>query len=91
MVLWNPTVQMADGRFGVQNERFGFDIIGTMNIPIVVEACTNFANPDWIAQVSVTLADGAFYFSDSQWTNYPNRYYRISPSVRNAKRQTPRN
>jgi hypothetical protein len=76
--LWNPIIQTGDGRFGVQNNRFGFDITGTMNIPIVVEACTNLTNPAWVAQTNVTLDNGSFYFSDAQWTNYPGRFYRIS-------------
>ena len=40
-VLWNPLIQTGDGSFGVQNNQFGFNITGTANIPIVVEACTN--------------------------------------------------
>jgi hypothetical protein len=46
-VLWNPLIQTGNGNFGVQNNQFGFDITGTTNIPIVVEASTNLANPVW--------------------------------------------
>jgi hypothetical protein len=76
-VLWNPLIQSGNGNFGVQNNQFGFDITGNSNIPIVVEACTNLANPVWTPLTNVTLTSGSFHFSDLQWTSYPNRYYKI--------------
>ena len=78
-VLWNPQIQTANANFGVKNNQFGFDITGTTNIPIVVEASTNLAGANWIPLQSLTLTNGLYYFSDPQWTNYPARYYRISP------------
>ena len=77
-VLWNPLIQTGEGSFGVQSNRFGFNITGTANIPIMVEACTNLASPVWTPLQTFTLTNGSFYFSDPQWTNYPGRYYRIS-------------
>ena len=76
-VLWNPQIQASDGHFGVRSNQFGFNITGTTNIPIVVEACTNLANPVWTPLTNVTLTNGSFYFSDTQWTNYPGRFYGI--------------
>jgi hypothetical protein len=76
-ILWNPQAQTNDGSFGVQNNQFGFNITGTTNIPIVLEACTNLANSTWILLQSCTLTNGLLYFSDPQWTNYPARFYRI--------------
>jgi BspA type Leucine rich repeat region (6 copies) len=78
IVLWNPAIESADSNFGVRNGRFGFDIAGTSNIPIVIEACTNLANPAWVPLQSLTLTNGLFYFSDAQSSKYPTRYYRIS-------------
>ena len=77
-VLWNPVVQTAGGSFVISNNQFGFNITNgsTTNIPIVVEACTNLANPVWTPLTNVTLTN-KFYFSDPQWTNYPTRYYGI--------------
>ena len=46
-MLWNPLIQASGTSFGVQSSQFGFNITGTTNIPIVVEACTNLANPQW--------------------------------------------
>jgi len=77
-VLWNPQAQTSGGSFGVQNNQFGFDITGTTNIPIVVEASTNLSNGVWTPLQSCLVTNGSIYFSDPQWTNYPGRYYRIS-------------
>lgn len=74
-MLWNPQAQTGDGSFGLRTNQFGFNVTGTTNIPIVVEASTNLIN--WQPVQTNTLATGMAYFSDSQWTNYPTRYYRI--------------
>ncbi len=76
-VLWNPVAQTSGPNFGVMTNRFGFNITGTTNIPIVVEASTNLTGSPWVALQSGTLTNGSIYFSDSQWTNYPRRIYRI--------------
>jgi hypothetical protein len=76
-LLWNPQAQTSDGSFGVQNNQFGFNITGTTNIPIVVEACTNFASPIWQPLQTSTVTNGSIYFNDPAWINYPNRFYRI--------------
>ena len=76
-VLWNPQAQTGDGSFGVQSNRFGFNIVGTTNIPIVLEACTNLTGSVWETLQNCTLTNGSIYFGDSDWTNYPCRYYRI--------------
>ncbi|MGP8200184.1 MAG: leucine-rich repeat domain-containing protein [Limisphaerales bacterium] len=77
-VLWNPLIEASGAGFGVRSNRFGFNITGTTNIPIMVEACANLASPVWTALTNANLTNGLFYFSDPQWTNYPARYYRIS-------------
>jgi hypothetical protein len=76
-MLWNPLIQNGDGSFGVHNNTFGFNITGTINIPIVVEACTNLANPAWTPLQTLNLTNGSFYFNDAQWTNYPEQFYRV--------------
>jgi hypothetical protein len=71
--LWNPLMQASSlGPAG-----FGFNITGTADIPMVVEASTNLANARWVPLQSLNLTNGAFYFSDPNWTNYPARNYRI--------------
>jgi hypothetical protein len=74
----NPQVQTGDGSFGVQTNQFGFNITGDGGLIIVVEACTNLANPIWSPVGTNTLFTGSVYFSDPQWTNYPGRFYRLS-------------
>jgi hypothetical protein len=76
-VLWNPTVLTNDGNFGVRQNHFGFNITGTPDIPLVIEASTNLAAQSWAPLQSCTLTNGLIYFSDAQWTTYPNRVYRI--------------
>jgi hypothetical protein len=80
--LWNPQVQTKSATFGVRTNRFGFTITGTSNLVIVVESTTNFSNPIWIPIGTNTLniftsTNGTSYFSDSQWTNYSGRFYRL--------------
>jgi len=77
-VLWNPLIQTKDGHFGVQNNQFGFNITGTTNIPIMVQACTNLANPVWTPLLNATLTNGSFHFSEPLQPNIPARYYRIT-------------
>ena len=77
-VLWNPQVQTSDASFGVRTNRFGFTITwASEQLVIVVEACTNLANPVWSPVGTNTLTGGSSYFSDPQWTNYPARFYRL--------------
>ena len=75
-MLWNPQAQTGNGSFGVLTNQFGFNITGTTNISVVVEACTNLGGA-WLPLQSVSLTNGSFYFSDPQWTNYPGRFYRL--------------
>jgi hypothetical protein len=77
-VLWNPLIQASAASFGAQSNPFGFNISGTANIPIVVEACANLANPAWTPLQTLTVTNGLCSFSDPQWTNFPARYYRLS-------------
>jgi hypothetical protein len=77
--LWhlpNPLILSAPS-FGVQSNGFGFIISWATNIPVVVEACTNLANPIWAPVLTNTLIGGSSCFSDPQWTNYRGRFYRL--------------
>jgi len=77
LVLWNPVIKTGDGSFGVQNGQFGFNITGSADIPISVEACTNLANPVWSPLATMTLTNGSVSFSEPLQTNTPARFYRI--------------
>ena len=77
-MLWNALIQASAPNFGVQNNQFGFNITGTTNITIVVEACTNLASPVWTRLLTLTLTNGLFYFSEPFQPNSSGRFYRIS-------------
>jgi hypothetical protein len=64
--------------FGAQTNGFGFTISWATNLPVVVEATTNLADPVWTPVATNTLAGGWSYFSDPDWRNYPARFYRIA-------------
>lgn len=76
-VLWNPVIQTQDGGFGVRSNGFGFNIAGTNSYSVVVESCINLNDGAWIPVATNTLINGTANFSDSDWTNYPGRFYRL--------------
>lgn len=75
--LWNPKVQSGDSSFGMRMNRFGFNITGTADIPIAIEASDDLAAGSWVLLESSRLTNGAIYFSDNGGTNYARRFYRI--------------
>jgi hypothetical protein len=82
VVLWNPRAQTSDASFGVRTNQFGFNITGSSNLVIVVEACANLATSVWTPVGTNTLntfigTNGSSYFRDPHWTNYPGRFYRL--------------
>jgi hypothetical protein len=76
-LLWNADVQTGDGSFGLSANQFGFNIFGTTNIVVVVEANTTPATTTWSPIDTITLTNGFVHFTDPQWTNYPARFYRL--------------
>ena len=74
-VEWNPMIQTGDGSFGITNSQFGFNITGTTNFTVVVEACTNLARPVWTPLTTNTLVNGLFYFSEPVRTSGGKRFY----------------
>jgi hypothetical protein len=74
---WLPQMQTGDGSFGIQTNQFGFNISWASGQTVVVDACTNLLNPAWQPVQTNTLTNCSVYFSDTQWTNYPTRYYQI--------------
>jgi len=76
-MLWLPQVETNDGSFGVQTDKFGFNINWARGQTVVVEACGDICNPDWQPVQTNTLATGKDYYTDPQWTNHPSRFYRL--------------
>ena len=74
-VLWNPQIQASS--MHMQSNQVGFHITGTTNIPVLLEACTNLANPVWVPLTNVSLTNGLFQFSEPVQTNSGGRFYRV--------------
>lgn len=75
--LWNPQAQTGCGAFGVQQGHFGFDITGTADIPVVIEASTNPVAGSWIPLHNCTLTNGSIHFADPQLATQPGCFYRL--------------
>lgn len=72
-----PTILNNGPGFGVKSNAFGFTISWATNVPVVVEAATNLANPIWVPIATNALTIGSCFFSDPQWTDYSSRFYRV--------------
>lgn len=77
LALPYPVILNSSTSLGVQSNGFGFTVSWATNLSVVVETSTNLANPAWQRLQTITLTGGSYYFTDPQWTNYPNRFYRI--------------
>ena len=75
--LWNPQAVA----FHASGGQFSFNLTGPNNEIIVVEACTNLANPVWVPVTTNFLANGLSAFSDPNWGAYRSRFYRCIPST----------
>ena len=74
---WNPKAPANGADFGVKSGNFGFNITGSTNIEVVVEACNDLSLPVWLSVGTNTLVGGSSFFSDPSWTNHPSRMYRF--------------
>ena len=76
-LCWNPAIQ-RDAAFGFTANRFGFNIGGTPNIPVRVEATTNLASAVWVPVTNATInSSGSLSFTDPASSTLPARFYRI--------------
>ncbi len=76
--LWLPQVDHNPAAFGLHNNQFGFSINWAAGKSVVVDACTDLANPIWSALSTNTLSpDGTAAFSDPNWTAFSTRFYRV--------------
>lgn len=77
-VPWNPMIQLGDGSFGVQTNSFGFKIDESESGLVVVEACATLIDGTWVPLKTNSMNHTSVYFSDADWINHPERYYRLS-------------
>ena len=61
----------------MRTNQFGFNINWADGKVVLVEACTDVINPDWVPVGTNAITGGSSYFADPQWTNYPGRFYRL--------------
>jgi hypothetical protein len=73
----NPQILGNSDGLGVRSNQFGFTVSWATNTSVVVQACTDLANPVWTPVATGVLSNGVYTFSDPQWTNYPSRFYRV--------------
>ena len=77
-VLWNPQVQTTDNNFGVKGNKFGFNLAGTANDSRGGGSRhENLKSALGCRCSSGSVTNGSIYFSDPQWTNYPQRFYHV--------------
>jgi hypothetical protein len=70
-----PRIINSGQGFGVNSNKFNFNISWAPNASVVVEASTNLVN--WNAIATNLLATGTNAFADANWTNYSKRFYRV--------------
>jgi hypothetical protein len=76
--LWLlPTPLILNDSVRAPSNQFGFTISWATNIPVVVEASEDLAEPVWTPIATNILTAGVSSFTDPGWTNYPNRFYRL--------------
>jgi hypothetical protein len=76
--LLYPVILDFPPGFGFRTNRFGFIVSWATNASVVVEACTNLANPSWTRLATNSLSTAGWsYFSDPKWTNAAARFYRV--------------
>ena len=83
--LWKPQVLTSDASFGVRTNQFGFNITWASGWVVVVEACTDLANPIWSPVGTNTLPGGSSYFSDPEWTKLSRPFLPPSLAVRRGR------
>ena len=75
--VWSLPMEISVTQFAIQTNGFGFKVINTGTQSVVVDACASLANPIWIPLRTNTPSEGSFIFNDSQWIDYPGRFYRV--------------
>jgi hypothetical protein len=74
---YQPRPQILGSGYGLgaQSNRFQFTISWATNTSVVVEASSNLLN--WTPVITNTLVNGTNAFWDSDWSSYPQRFYRV--------------
>jgi hypothetical protein len=70
-----PQILGSDYGLGARTNGFQLTISWATNTAVIVEASTNLQN--WTPVSTNTLVNGTNAFGDSEWINYPQRFYRV--------------
>ena len=73
---WLPETR-DDGSLGVLAGQFGFSVGWAIGQAVVVDACTNLANPVWMPVETNNFVGDTYDFRDPLWGDYRGRYYRV--------------
>ncbi len=76
-VLWDAQIEARGPMFGGVGEPPGFNIVGSSDLVVVVEVCTDLGAPAWLSVATNTLAGGKFYFADPHPGGSISRFYRL--------------
>jgi hypothetical protein len=76
-VPWLPRMETSGPGNVTGTGAFSFTVNWASGRSVVVEACTNLANPAWYPLATNTIAGGSFCFSDPDRRSYGNRFYRV--------------
>jgi uncharacterized repeat protein (TIGR03803 family) len=69
---------LSDGRFGIQTNAFGFDFTGISNQTAIIERSRSLFQPVWSPLQTNWLIGAPLYFSDTNFSQTPSAFYRIS-------------
>jgi trimeric autotransporter adhesin len=72
-----PQIETGDANLGMQENGFGFNVTGTSNQTVIVEASTNLNSSGWEPLATNTLGAVPYHFNDQDGTNHGQRFYRV--------------
>ncbi len=73
--LVNAPPPVSESNAGIFTNEFAFTITGASNETVTVQASTDLLN--WATVKANTLSGTPLIFSDPNWRNYPQRFYRL--------------
>ncbi len=76
VLLANTPPPVSEANVGIFTNQFGFTITGASNETVIVQVSSDLVN--WTAFKTNTPTGTSLIFSDPNWRNYPQRFYRLS-------------
>jgi hypothetical protein len=74
--LWMGPAAL-EGSLSIDGAGFGFNVAWAPDTTVVVEASPSFIGASWSPVSTNLLSGGLSRFSDSEWRNQPERFYRL--------------